>query len=118
MYGFFFHYSMLLKFPPAIHRFVTSFLITSKDLGVLFDTYFVYTYLSQLEKSNAKFSKKEDLIWYLTFVGGVIIVGQPRGSLFHFLFLFVFVRLSPFTAVPHISARIVSCPYYYHGSWN
>ncbi|TRX88035.1 hypothetical protein FHL15_011090 [Xylaria flabelliformis] len=57
----------------AIHRFATSFLITSKDLGVLFDTYFVYTYLSQIERNNAKFSKKEDLIWYLMFVGGVII---------------------------------------------
>ncbi|KAI1505621.1 Der1-like family-domain-containing protein [Biscogniauxia marginata] len=72
IYGFIFHYSFLLKFPPGIHRFVTSFLITSKDLGVLFDTYFVYTYLSQLEKGNSKFMKKEDLIWYLMFVGGTI----------------------------------------------
>ncbi|KAI1747358.1 Der1-like family protein [Xylaria castorea] len=74
IHGFFFHYSMLLKFPPAIHRFATSFLITSKDLGVLFDTYFVYTYLSQIERNNAKFAKKEDLLWYLMFVGGVIIL--------------------------------------------
>ncbi|GAP93221.1 putative der1-like family protein [Rosellinia necatrix] len=74
IYGFFFHYSMLLQFPPGMHRLVTSFLITSKDLGVLFDTYFVYTYLSQLEKGNAKFSKKEDLVWYLAFVGTVIII--------------------------------------------
>ncbi|KAI1327814.1 Der1-like family protein [Xylariaceae sp. FL0255] len=73
IYGFVFHYSMLLQFPPAIHRFVTSFLITSKDLGVLMDTYFLYTYLSQLEKGNPKFSRKEDLIWYLMFVGGIII---------------------------------------------
>ncbi|KAI0599140.1 Der1-like family-domain-containing protein [Biscogniauxia sp. FL1348] len=72
IYGFIFHYSLLLKFPPAIHRFVTSFLITSKDLGVLFDTYFVYTYLSQLERNSSKFMKKEDLIWYLMFVGGTI----------------------------------------------
>jgi len=76
MYGFVFHYSMLLQFPPAIHRFVTSFLITSKDLGVLMDTYFVYTYLSQLEKGNAKFSRKEDLIWYLMFVSGIIILAN------------------------------------------
>ncbi|KAI1171934.1 Der1-like family protein [Nemania sp. FL0916] len=73
IHGFIFHYSMLLQFPPAIHRLVTCFLITSKDLGVLFDTYFLYTYLSQLEKGNAKFSKKADLIWYLIFVGGVTI---------------------------------------------
>ncbi|KAI2643483.1 Der1-like family protein [Xylaria nigripes] len=73
-YGFVFHYSMLFEFPPAIHRLVTSFLLTSKDLGVLFDTYFVFNYLSQIEKSNAKFSKKEDLIWYLMFVSGVIVL--------------------------------------------
>ncbi|CAJ2507527.1 Uu.00g087130.m01.CDS01 [Anthostomella pinea] len=73
MYGFVFHYSFLLKFPPAIQRLVTSFLITSKDFGVIFDTYFVYTYLSQLERGNPKFMKKEDLIWYLMFVGATII---------------------------------------------
>ncbi|KAI1266604.1 Der1-like family protein [Xylariaceae sp. FL1019] len=80
IYGFLFHYSMLLQFPPAIHRFITSFLITSKDLGVLMDTYFVYTYLSQLEKGNSKFSRKEDLIWYLVFVGGVIIVSSSSAA--------------------------------------
>ncbi|KAI1169332.1 Der1-like family protein [Nemania serpens] len=72
--GFPFHYSMLLKFPPAIHRLVTSFLITSKDLGVLFDTYFIYSYLSQMERGNSKFAKKEDFLWYLIFVGGIIVV--------------------------------------------
>ncbi|KAI0130040.1 centromere/microtubule-binding protein cbf5 [Xylariales sp. AK1849] len=72
-YPFFFDYRLLLGFPPGIHRFVTSFLLTGPQIGVLFDTYFVFTYLSQLEKSNAKFSRKEDLIWYLMFVGTVII---------------------------------------------
>ncbi|KAI1340932.1 Der1-like family-domain-containing protein [Xylariaceae sp. FL0016] len=74
IYGFIFHYSFLLKFPPAIHRLVLSFLITSPDLSVLFDTYFVYTYLSQLEKDHPKFRKKEDLIWYLLFVGSIIVL--------------------------------------------
>ncbi|KAI0392659.1 Der1-like family protein [Xylariaceae sp. FL0594] len=73
-YHFFFHYSMLLSFPPAIHHLITSFLLTSRDFGVLMDTYFLYTYLSQLETRNSKFAKKEDLIWYLAFVGGVIIL--------------------------------------------
>ncbi|KAI1253853.1 hypothetical protein MGN70_004248 [Eutypa lata] len=84
MYPFFFHYSFLLQFPPAIHRLFTSFLLTGPGLGVLFETYFVYSYLSQIEKSNPKFSRKEDLLWYLMFVGGVIITlnqiltGAPR----------------------------------------
>ncbi|KAI1084262.1 Der1-like family-domain-containing protein [Whalleya microplaca] len=70
---FIFHCSLLFKFPPAVHRLVTSFLLTGPGMGVLLDTYFVFTYLSQLEKSNSKFTRKEDLIWYLMFVGSVII---------------------------------------------
>ncbi|RYO92548.1 hypothetical protein DL766_002371 [Monosporascus sp. MC13-8B] len=72
-YPFLFHYSTLLQFPPAVHRLVTSFLLTGPGLSVLFETYFIYSYLSQVEKGNSKFSKREDLVWYLMFVGGVII---------------------------------------------
>ncbi|KAK7959529.1 uncharacterized protein PG986_004383 [Apiospora aurea] len=70
---FYFHWRLLRAFPPGIHRVVTSFLLTGPGLSVLMDTYFVFTYLSQLEKSNSKFTRKEDLIWYLMFVGGIII---------------------------------------------
>ncbi|KAI0143346.1 Der1-like family-domain-containing protein [Pestalotiopsis sp. NC0098] len=70
---FWFHWRFLFKFPPAVYRLVTSFLITGPQIGVLLDTYFVYSYLSQLEKSNSKFTRKEDLIWYLMVVGSVII---------------------------------------------
>lgn len=34
------HTPYILQFPPQIWRFVTSFLITGKDLSILFDTYF------------------------------------------------------------------------------
>ncbi|KAK8079095.1 hypothetical protein PG994_002902 [Apiospora phragmitis] len=70
---FYFHWKLLWAFPPGIHRLVTSFLITGPDMGVLFDTYFLFTYLSQLEKNNSKFTRKEDLVWYLMFVGAIII---------------------------------------------
>ncbi|KAI0139376.1 Der1-like family protein [Hypoxylon sp. NC0597] len=70
---FIFHYSFLFKWPPALYRLVTSFLLTGPNLGVLFDTYFIFTYLSQLETSNSKFQRKEDLIWYLMFVTAVIV---------------------------------------------
>ncbi|KAI0166908.1 Der1-like family-domain-containing protein [Hypoxylon sp. FL1284] len=70
---FFFHYSLLFKFPPALYRLVTSFMITGPDFGVLLDTYFIFTYLSQLEMGNSKFPRKEDLIWYLMFVSCVIV---------------------------------------------
>ena len=75
---FYFHWRLLWAFPPGIHRFVTSFLLTGPGLSVLFDTYFVFTYLSQLEKNNSKFTRKEDLIWYLMFVGTIIIVGPTK----------------------------------------
>ncbi|KXJ93360.1 centromere/microtubule-binding protein cbf5 [Microdochium bolleyi] len=71
-YHFFFHKSLLFKLVPEVHRCVTSFLLTGPQMAVLFDTYFVYHYLSQLERGS-KFAKKEDLIWYLMFVGSVII---------------------------------------------
>jgi Derlin-2/3 len=72
---FIFHTFYIFKFPPEPWRFVTSFLITGSGLSLLFDTYFLYQYLSQLEVGNPRFSRKEDLIWYLTFVSGTILVG-------------------------------------------
>lgn len=75
-YQYFIHHpSFLFKFPPEPWRLLTSFLITGSGLSLLFDTYFLYNYMSQLEVGNPRFSKKEDLIWYLTFVSGTILVG-------------------------------------------
>ncbi|KAL1895210.1 hypothetical protein Sste5346_005355 [Sporothrix stenoceras] len=37
-------------------------------LGMLLDPYFLYSYLSQLEVGNARFARREDLIWYLSFI--------------------------------------------------
>ncbi|KAI0884340.1 Der1-like family-domain-containing protein [Annulohypoxylon maeteangense] len=68
---FIFHYSLIFKYPPGLYRLVTSFLLTGSGMSVLFDTYFVFTYLSQLE-GNPKFKNKADVIWYLIFVAGVI----------------------------------------------
>ncbi|KAK2606183.1 hypothetical protein QQS21_003353 [Conoideocrella luteorostrata] len=65
---FIFHQFYLFKFPPQIWRLATSFFIASPGLGLLFDTYFLYSYLSQMEVGNPRFPRKEDLIWYLTFV--------------------------------------------------
>ncbi|KAH9909625.1 Der1-like family-domain-containing protein [Xylariomycetidae sp. FL2044] len=96
--GFFFHYSMLLKFPPAVHRLVTSFLLTSKDLGVLFDTYFVFSYLSQLERGNSKFSKKEDLIWYLMFVDVIIVLLNQLWTGAGFMYLQALIIAIAYTA--------------------
>ncbi|RDA86373.1 hypothetical protein CP532_1068 [Ophiocordyceps camponoti-leonardi (nom. inval.)] len=72
-YWFVFHPQFLWRFPPQIWRFITAFLLTGPELSILFDTYFVYSYLSQLEAGNPRFSRKQDLLWYLTFVGGAIM---------------------------------------------
>lgn len=72
---FIYHPFFIFKFPPELWRFVTSFFITGGGLSLLFDTYFLYQYMSQLEVGNPRFSRKEDLIWYLTFVSGTILVG-------------------------------------------
>lgn len=71
---FYFHYLEIFKIPPQIWRFFTSFLITGPQLGIIMDTYFVYQYTSQLETTHPKFSRKEDLLWYMVFCSSVIIV--------------------------------------------
>ncbi|KAJ9143844.1 Derlin [Pleurostoma richardsiae] len=71
---FWFHHSRLLTIPPEIWRPVTAFFLTDPGLGIIMDTYFVFQYLSQLENGHPKFTRKEDLLWYLMFVGIVIII--------------------------------------------
>jgi Derlin-2/3 len=118
---FIYHTFFILRFPPQIWRFATSFLITGSGLGLLFDTYFLYTYLSQMEVGNPRFPRKEDLIWYLVFVCGTILVSsQARVLQLDDFSLSRLCAPSPeatATQTPHISARIVQCLYYYHGSW-
>ncbi|KAH6626078.1 Der1-like family-domain-containing protein [Chaetomium sp. MPI-SDFR-AT-0129] len=63
----------LLRFPPEIWRFATNFFLSGPKLGIILDPYFTYQYLKQLETANPKFSRKEDLVWYLMTVGGMII---------------------------------------------
>jgi len=68
-----FHSSYLWRFPPQIWRCATSFLIASSGLNLLFDTYFFYHYMCQLEVGHPRFTRKADLIWYMIFVGGTIL---------------------------------------------
>jgi hypothetical protein len=75
--GDFFSYDFghLMQIPPQIWRPVTCFLITFPNLGILFDTFHMYMYMSQLEKGHPRLSRREDLVWYLTFICGTILVG-------------------------------------------
>ncbi|SZE99837.1 unnamed protein product [Blumeria hordei] len=60
-------------FPPQLWRLVTPFLITGKELGIIFDTYFLYQYGSKLETSSPKFSQPGDFATYILFVSSVIV---------------------------------------------
>lgn len=66
---------LILWIPPQLWRLVTCFLITFPNLGILFDTFHMYMYMSQLERGHPRLSRREDLVWYLTFICGTILVG-------------------------------------------
>ncbi|KAK5660136.1 hypothetical protein OQA88_13605 [Cercophora sp. LCS_1] len=65
-----------LAFPPEIWRLVTTFLISMPRQGLIFDPYFIYQYLKQLETGNPKFNRKEDVAWYLITVCGMILLAN------------------------------------------
>lgn len=88
----------LFRFPPEIWRFVTSFFISTPQLGIILDPYFAYQYLSQLETTNPKFARKEDVLWYLITVGGIILTIN-RTFLGGFMFLQGLIIAMCYTAV-------------------
>lgn len=67
----YFSNDFVYTFLSQIWRVWTNYLFTQPQLGLLFDTYFLYTYIRALEVDNPRFSKREDVIWYLIFVSGV-----------------------------------------------
>lgn len=76
-----FYYSTwrLFRLLPEIWRPFTSFCLTGPQIGIIFDTYWLYQYLVQLETANPRLPRKEDVLWYLLVVGSTIIVGHRRG---------------------------------------
>ncbi|TQS38203.1 hypothetical protein Golomagni_01297 [Golovinomyces magnicellulatus] len=68
-----FHPDYILKFPPQLWRLFTSFLITGKELGIIFDTFFIYQYGSRLESASPRFNKPGDFIAYILFVCNIVL---------------------------------------------
>ncbi|KAK4113813.1 hypothetical protein N656DRAFT_750885 [Canariomyces notabilis] len=64
----------LFRLPPEIWRPVTSFLLSAPQLGIVMDPYFAFQYLKQLETTNPKFPRKEDVLWYLITVCSFILL--------------------------------------------
>lgn len=107
-YRVIFHVFYIWKFPPELWRVPTSFLLTGSGLGLLFDTYFLYKYLSELEIANRRFPKKEDLIWYLFCVSAGILVSHSRLLRVKSLRPYPRPQSPALRRTPHLSARIVS----------
>ncbi|CAK7202361.1 hypothetical protein SEUCBS139899_005084 [Sporothrix eucalyptigena] len=84
---FYFHKSLLFKLLPEVWRIPSSFLLTLPKLSILLDPYFLYSYLSQLEVGNPRFSRREDMVWYLSFVSVVVIILDHLAGLYSGFYL-------------------------------
>lgn len=71
---FYYQHALLFQIPPQIWRLATTWLLSGGNISIILDPYFVYMYLSQMETSSPRFTKKEDVVWYLMFVGTLIII--------------------------------------------
>jgi Derlin-2/3 len=74
-------------------------LITGPNLSILFDTYFIYTYLREIEVGNSRFPRRQDVVWYLICVSLGIIVSPGSHTRTLYSLAFPFLHLT--------SARIV-----------
>ncbi|KAF4974297.1 hypothetical protein FZEAL_8779 [Fusarium zealandicum] len=68
------HPFYLWKIPPQIWRPITCFFIADHPLNLLFDAYFLYKYTTQLEVGHPRFPRKVDLVWYIMFICGTILM--------------------------------------------
>jgi Derlin-2/3 len=68
------HTSYIFKLIPELWRIPTSFLLTGEGISLILEPYFLYRYISDLEVGNARFPKREDLVYYLMFVSVALIV--------------------------------------------
>ncbi|KAH7152344.1 centromere/microtubule-binding protein cbf5 [Dactylonectria estremocensis] len=91
------HPSYLWKLLPQIWRPVTCFLITGGGLSMLFDSYFLYQYLSQLEIGNPRFPRKADVVWYLMFISGTILTINALVNLPFYTFIRALILAMAYT---------------------
>ncbi|XMA16006.1 hypothetical protein WAI453_008797 [Rhynchosporium graminicola] len=107
-----FTFAQLMKFPPYIWTPITSFLITGAQIGIVIDTYFLYTYSSQLEMGNPRLSGTGDYFMYLVFVCSVILVGYTLITCACLLAVDNCLTPSLSTFLPYVAHRIhlLICP--------
>lgn len=121
---FYYQHALLFQIPPQIWRLATTWLLSGGNISIILDPYFVYMYLSQMETSSPRFTKKEDVVWYLMFVGTLIIVSNALIRVSHGAGCCILSLLFPsILSVSKICTPQNICPdsarsYCYHGSWN
>ncbi|KAL6712811.1 hypothetical protein ACLMJK_009652 [Lecanora helva] len=70
-----FYLPWIFKFPmPEVWRLFTSFWVTGPQLSIIFDTFFLWTYSSGLEKGSGRFSQPGDYFIYIIFTGLIILI--------------------------------------------
>ncbi|EWC45068.1 hypothetical protein DRE_06207 [Drechslerella stenobrocha 248] len=71
-YAIIWHKSYMAQMPPHLWRLVTSFFLTGPNLSILFDTYMLWKYGSELESQH--FGTSGDFLLYLVFNGAIILL--------------------------------------------
>ncbi|KAI4154314.1 MAG: hypothetical protein L6R39_001418 [Caloplaca ligustica] len=65
---------LVFKLPvPEVWRIPSSFCITGPSWSILYDTYFLWTYSSNLERESPRFTQPGDFFFYVLFIGTVIL---------------------------------------------
>ncbi|KAF4985780.1 hypothetical protein FDECE_16315 [Fusarium decemcellulare] len=86
--GLFIHHPFYLwQFPPQIWRLVTCFFLSDHPISLLMDSYFLYRYCVSMEMGNPRFPRKVDLVWYILFICGTILMIDYVLGLTSFMFL-------------------------------
>ncbi|MCJ1466911.1 hypothetical protein MMC07_005533 [Pseudocyphellaria aurata] len=67
---------------PEIWRLATPFWLTGGGLSILFDTYFLWTYSSALEKDSPRFNRPGDFFTYIFFLEVFILL--TAGGIFRY----------------------------------
>ncbi|KAK6349676.1 hypothetical protein TWF696_005955 [Orbilia brochopaga] len=66
------HKSFMMRMPPQLWRLFTPFFLTGAGFAILFDTYMIWQYGSELESLH--FASSGDFLYYLLFNGVIIIL--------------------------------------------
>lgn len=71
-YRLIWHQTFIMRMPPQLWRVFTSFFLTGPGFSILFDSYMIWQYGSDLESQH--FNTSGDFLYYLLFNGAIILL--------------------------------------------